>query len=92
MLTNLLNPKAALFFLSFLPQFVSPQTEFVFGTSTARGLIFFTSGTVWYLVLVYGSSWLTAKFRANPQTGGMLKKLTGTLFIGLGIKLALSRQ
>lgn len=92
MLTNLLNPKVALFFLSFLPQFVSPQTEFVFGAFTALGLIFFTTGSIWCLVLVYSASWLTARFRVNPQTGGTLKKFTGTLFVGLGIKLALSRQ
>jgi RhtB (resistance to homoserine/threonine) family protein len=92
MLTNLLNPKVALFFLSFLPQFVRPQTGFIFGSFTVLGLIFFTTGSIWCLVLVYGSSWMTTKFRANPQVGGMLKKITGSLFVGLGIKLALSRE
>ena len=92
MLTNLLNPKVALFFLSFLPQFVSPQTEFVFGTLTALGLIFFTTGSIWCLILVYGSSWLTDKLRANAQMGGTLKKLTGALFVALGTKLAFSQQ
>lgn len=92
MLTNLLNPKVALFFLSFLPQFVSPQTELAFGTFTALGLLFFTTGSIWCLILVYGSSWLAVKFRANAQMGGALKKLTGGLFVALGIKLAFSRQ
>lgn len=92
MLTNLLNPKVALFFLSFLPQFVSPNAEFVFGSFMALGLIFFTTGSIWCMVLVYGSSWLTGKFSASSQIGGILKKITGTLFIGLGIKLALSQK
>ena len=91
MLTNLLNPKVALFFLSFLPHFVNPQTEYIFGSFMALGMIFFTTGSIWCMVLVYGSSWLTDKFRTNAEMGGILKKFTGALFIGLGIKLALSQ-
>jgi threonine/homoserine/homoserine lactone efflux protein len=91
LLTNLLNPKVALFFLSFLPQFVSPQTEFVFGAFMALGMIFFTTGSIWCLVLVYGSSWLTGKFSGGSGMGGIIKKFTGTLFVGLGIRLALSQ-
>lgn len=92
LLTNLLNPKVALFFLSFLPQFVSPQADFVFGAFTALGLIFFTTGSIWCMVLVHGSSWLTSKFRAHARMGGWLKRITGTLFVGLGLKLALDNQ
>jgi len=91
MFTNLLNPKVALFFLSFLPQFVSPQTEFVFGAFMALGLIFFTTGSIWCMVLVYGSSWLTGKFRAGTGMGGILNKITGSLFVGLGVMLAFSQ-
>jgi len=91
LLTNLLNPKVALFFLSFLPQFVNPQTEFVFGAFMALGLIFFTTGSIWCMILVYGSSWLTGKFSGRTGVGRILKKTTGALFVGLGIKLALSQ-
>jgi threonine/homoserine/homoserine lactone efflux protein len=92
MLTNILNPKVALFFLSFLPQFVSPDTTFIFGSFMALGMIFFTTGSIWCMVLVYGSSWLSGKFHAGNKMGGLLKKTTGTLFIGLGIKLAFSQK
>jgi threonine/homoserine/homoserine lactone efflux protein len=90
-LTNLLNPKVALFFLSFLPQFVDPHTEFIFAPFIMLGLLFFTTGSAWCMVLVYGSSSLTDKFRNRTTVGWILKKLTGTLFIGLGIKLAFSQ-
>ena len=90
-LTNLLNPKVALFFLSFLPQFVDPHSEFIFAPFIMLGLLFFTTGSAWCMVLVYGSSSLTDKFRNRTTVGGILKKLTGTLFIGLGIKLAFSQ-
>jgi len=89
-LTNLLNPKVSLFFLSFLPQFVDLQTEFVLIPFIVLGITFFTTGSIWCMVLVYGSAWLTDKFRNRTAMGGILKKLTGTLFVGLGIKLAFS--
>ena len=89
-LTNLLNPKVSLFFLSFLPQFVDLQTEFVLIPFIVLGMTFFTTGSIWCMVLVYGSAWLTDRFRNRTAMGGILKKLTGTLFVGLGIKLAFS--
>ena len=89
-LTNLLNPKVALFFLSFLPQFVDPQTELIFTPFVVLGMVFFTTGSIWCMVLVYGSSWLTDKLRNKTSAGVLLKKLTGALFIGLGIRLAFS--
>lgn len=90
-LTNVLNPKVALFFLSFLPQFVSPQSELVFLPFMVLGLVFFTTGSIWCLFLVYGADWLSTRFRTRPSAGGVLKKITGALFIGLGIRLAFSQ-
>lgn len=90
LLTNILNPKVSLFFLSFLPQFVDPGVEFVFLPFLLLGMIFFTTGSIWCLILVFASSWLTDRFRNPANTGGMLKKLTGALFVGLGIRLAFS--
>ena len=90
-LTNVLNPKVALFFLSFLPQFVSVQADPAFLPFMALGLVFFATGSIWCLSLVFGAAWLSARFRARPSAGGMLKKITGALFIGLGIRLALSQ-
>lgn len=89
-LTNVLNPKVALFFLSFLPQFVSPETHPVFMPFATLGLVFFTTGSIWCLFLASGASWLSARFK-NRAPGGILKRLTGALFIGLGIRLAVSQ-
>jgi threonine/homoserine/homoserine lactone efflux protein len=87
-LTNLFNPKVALFFLSFLPQFIDPQVDFVFVAFMLLGMVFFTTGSIWCVTLAIGASWLTDRFRDNTSMGGPLKKLTGILLMGLGVKLA----
>jgi len=89
-LTNVLNPKVSLFFLSFLPQFVDPGTQFVFIPFLLLGMIFFTTGSIWCLVLVYGATWATGRLLRRASLGGILKKATGALFVALGIKLAIS--
>jgi threonine/homoserine/homoserine lactone efflux protein len=90
-LTNVLNPKVALFFLSFLPQFVSSRSEVVVLPFLILGLVFLTTCGIWCLFLVHGAAWLSAHFRCRTTAGSLLKKLTGLLFVGLGIKLAFSQ-
>ena len=90
-LTNVLNPKVALFFLSFLPQFVSPQAQPAFLSFLVLGLLFFTTGSIWCIFLVTAATWLSVRFRRR-SAGGMLKKITGALFIGLGVRLAFSQS
>jgi threonine/homoserine/homoserine lactone efflux protein len=91
LLTNLLNPKVALFFLSFLPQFVSPRAESAFPALLVLGLTFLTTGTIWCLALALGSAWFSERMISRSVAGGLLKRLSGLLFLGLGIRLALSR-
>ena len=55
------------------------------------GLVFFTTGGIWCLFLVVAAAWLSARFRRRESAGGILKKVTGALFIGLGIRLAFSQ-
>ena len=89
LLTNLLNPKVALFFLSFLPQFVSPRVDSAFPALLVLGLTFLTTGTIWCLVLALGSAWFRERI-GRSFAGGLLKRLAGLLFLGLGLRLALS--
>ena len=92
LLTNVLNPKVALFFLSFLPQFVDPNTEYTFIPFVLLGMIFFTTGSIWCLILACCSAWVTDRFRQRSSMADRLKKVTGALFVGLGVKLALTRN
>jgi threonine/homoserine/homoserine lactone efflux protein len=86
-LTNVLNPKVALFYLAFLPQFINP--EFAKGSFPflLLGGTFMTTLTIWSLFLVYVSSFLTKALRNNDQISRALQKISGAVFIGLGIKL-----
>lgn len=88
-LTNLLNPKVGLFYLTLLPQFLQPQDD-VLWMSLAMALIHALEGVIWFALLVLlaarTSSWLQ-----TPQVQRSLDRLLGVAFIGFGAKLALDR-
>jgi len=87
LLTNVLNPKVALFFLSLLPQFINPT--YANGTISflILGATFITTGTIWCLILVYSASFITKTLRDNNKIGRIMQKISGIIFIGIGIKL-----
>ena len=91
LLTNVLNPKVALFFLAFLPQFVAPTTESRVLSFLFLGGVFIFNGTLWCLVLVWGASAMSRRLREHPSSGQFLKRATGAIFVGLGAKLAVSK-
>lgn len=86
LLTNVLNPKVALFFLAFLPQFIDPETTAGVLPFILLGFTFIVTGTLWNFVLVWGSSLLTRKLRSG-SISKYLNKISGAVFIALGIKL-----
>jgi threonine/homoserine/homoserine lactone efflux protein len=90
-LTNVLNPKVALFFLAFLPQFISPSSAAKTLAFLALGATFITTGTIWCLVLAVGAARLRSFFVRNPNVRTLIDRATGGLFILLGARLAWSR-
>ena len=50
-----------------------------------------TSGTTWCLILAWSAAAMSRRFRENPSTSLTLKRATGAVFVGLGLKLAVSR-
>ena len=89
-ITNVLNPKVALFFLSFLPQFIDPNhgsvTSFIL-----LGIIYVFTCTVWYLIFALFSSVIARTFQKNPSWIRTMNKMSGGIFIGLGLSLALAK-
>ncbi|BFH65380.1 LysE family translocator [Paenibacillus azoreducens] len=91
LLTNVTNPKVALFFISFLPQFISRDNAYGPLPFIILGLSFVTTGTIWSLFVSFFSSYATEKLRNNSKIEFVLNKITGVIFIGLGIKLLNTR-
>lgn len=88
MLVDILNPKVAIFFLAFLPQFVVEGAGPVPLQLLLHGvLIIVVAATVEPLV-VLGGAWLTARLRASTRLGLWLDRSLGALFLGLAAKLA----
>jgi RhtB (resistance to homoserine/threonine) family protein len=87
LLTDLLNPKTILFFLSFLPQFIDPHNTHGAIPFLILGLTFTTTGTLWCLFLAHTASSITKTLRDNARFEKWLQKICGLVFIGLGISL-----
>jgi RhtB (resistance to homoserine/threonine) family protein len=90
--TNVLNPKVALFFLSFLPQFINPEHVTGPVPFLLLGFTFMTTGTLWCLFLAWSASLITNTLRKNDRISKFLQKASGVVFIGLGLNILLDRK
>ena len=87
LLTNLLNPKVALFFLAFLPQFIRPEAGHQTLAFLVLGAWMVLQGTVFLFALVAVVSALH-RLGPSPALGRGLNALGGALFLGLAVRLA----
>ena len=86
-LTNMLNPKIGVFYVSFLPQFI-PAGSSVLGWSVLLASIHNVLGLIWFGALVAATRPVLGALQ-KPGVMAWLNRLTGILFIGFGLKLAL---
>ena len=91
-LTNFLNPKVALFFIAFLPQFVEPAYRQSAVPFLLLGATFCFTGTLWCLGLANFASVISAGLRSNNRLATYLNKSCGVVFILLGMKTALASR
>lgn len=87
LLTNVLNPKVALFFLAFLPQFIAPDSEHKTLAFLALGAWSIVQGLLFLLVLVAVTAWLR-RLGGSPRLARGLNAAGGLLFLGLAARLA----
>ncbi len=88
-LTNILNPKVALFFLAFLPQFVaagSPHKALAF---ILLGAIFIFNGTLWCLGVAAAAARTAGRIAQSGHVARWINRALGGMFIYLGIRIAL---
>jgi threonine/homoserine/homoserine lactone efflux protein len=91
-LTNVLNPKVALFFLAFLPQFVladapSKPSAFLF-----LGVIFDLNGTIWNLLVAWSTARISGRLAASDSFKKWFNRCVGSIFVFVGIRLAFARE
>jgi threonine/homoserine/homoserine lactone efflux protein len=91
-LTNILNPKVALFFLAFLPQFIDARAPSKTLPFILLGLTFVLTGTTWCLILAWFASAFSARLRESPTVAGWLSRAVGSLFVFLGLRLAFAAR
>lgn len=90
--TNALNPKVALFFLAFLPQFISPQAAQPAIAFATLGMLFILNSVPINLGYVLLAAWVSQRMGGLQRGMVWLERAAGTMFIGFGVKLALSEK
>jgi len=91
-LTNVLNPKVAVFFLAFVPQFISPDAVHKSTAFILLGLIFNFNGMLWCHFLAITTAFASRKIQISNVAAFWLNKLIGAIFVSLGIKLTYTQQ
>ena len=91
-LSNVLNPKIAIFFLAFLPQFVDKSSSDITLQMVTLGLTFAFFGLCFLLVIGYSSGTLGSWLTHRPRYTQFLQRFAGGMLIGLGVRLALVKQ
>ncbi|TSE13504.1 LysE family translocator [Mesorhizobium intechi] len=91
-LTEVLNPKTALFFLAFLPQFVRPESGTVMLQLAVLGIVFVVLGLFSTVVFAVSAGRLGSFLRRNPTVLKWQGKVVGGIYCALGVRLALQQR
>ena len=90
--TEILNPKTALFFLAFLPQFVHPDHGSAIPQFAVLGGVFVAMSAAYTSLLAAGAGSFARWLRRHRALARWQGKVTGTIYVGLGVRLALEKR
>ena len=90
-LTNVLNPKVALFFLAFVPQFIDADSTTKIQAFLFLGAIFNVNGTLWNVLVAWSAAALARRLDVTARVGLWVNRCLGALLLALGVRLAFSR-
>ena len=91
-LTNVLNPKVALFFLAFLPQFVDSDASSKALAFLFLGAIFNANGTLWNLFVAWSAARVAGGLRRSTTATKWFNRCVGGVFVYLGLRLAFAKE
>ena len=91
-ITGILNPKVAIFFLAFLPQFVNPARGFVFLQFLVLGSILALLDICYESVLAFAAGSMSDRLMQNPRFTLWRQRIVGVVLVGLGVRLALTER
>ncbi|EGK13423.1 LysE family translocator [Kroppenstedtia eburnea] len=91
-LVEVLNPKTALFFLSFLPQFIHPEQAPPFFQFLVLGLIFVLTSAIYTTIIAMSVRLLGRLIKRISWMGRWRGKIVGAIYIGLGLKVAIQSR
>ncbi len=90
MLINLLNPKAIIFYMAFLPLFIDPARHQGVVTFATMALIIFVMGLAYCSVLIGVGNLLRRRILQHPRVGHWLRRVAGVFLVGFGVRLGVS--
>ena len=91
-LTNVLNPKVAVFFLAFVPQFIAHDAPNKALAFIVLGCIFNFNAMLWCHFLAVSSALASRRVQASHRVTLWLNRAIGAMFLGFGLRLALSQR
>ena len=91
-LTNTLNPKVAIFFLAFFPQFIQPAYIHNALPFILLGVTYAFMTVIWFTVVTFFAGSLSSRLKQKPSFGIWLNKFSAVVFVLMGVKIAFAKR
>jgi len=90
--TNVLNPKVAIFFLAFFPQFIQPAFIHSAIPFILLGITYAITSFIWFMILTFFAGKFSLKLKSNPGVDTWINKFSALVFVLMGLKIAFTKR